>query len=143
MMKKISSTFRTGRFVRIGICFLIVLLASIYIYPQMYRKAPKVQAEKPEANENLFEPYDFLFHQRSYPDSAMDIAAYLSVMHQVSNQVHSNASARVASTGSWTLEGPANIGGRINCAVSDPGNPSVMYVACAAGGIFKTVNGGL
>jgi photosystem II stability/assembly factor-like uncharacterized protein len=39
--------------------------------------------------------------------------------------------------------GPASAGGRVTSVVGIPGNPSVYYLGAAAGGVFKTVDGGL
>jgi photosystem II stability/assembly factor-like uncharacterized protein len=39
--------------------------------------------------------------------------------------------------------GPASGGGRVASVVGIPGNPSVYYAGAAAGGVFKTVDGGL
>lgn len=44
--------------------------------------------------------------------------------------------------GTWVPLGPGNIGGRTRALLIDPGNPSVMYAAGVAGGIWKTTNGG-
>lgn len=43
----------------------------------------------------------------------------------------------------WRSIGPANMGGRIADVEGIPGNPSVVYVATASGGLWKTVNGGV
>jgi photosystem II stability/assembly factor-like uncharacterized protein len=47
----------------------------------------------------------------------------------------------------WNLKfrnlGPANAGGRVSAVVGIPGQPNVYYVGAAAGGVFKTVDGGL
>jgi photosystem II stability/assembly factor-like uncharacterized protein len=43
----------------------------------------------------------------------------------------------------WRNIGPANPGGRVTAIAGLPGKPEVFYVAGAAGGIFKTVNGGV
>jgi photosystem II stability/assembly factor-like uncharacterized protein len=39
--------------------------------------------------------------------------------------------------------GPASAGGRVTSVVGVPGNPSVYYAGAAAGGLFKTADGGL
>lgn len=39
--------------------------------------------------------------------------------------------------------GPAVAGGRVSSVVGIPGNPNVYYVGAAAGGVFKTTDGGL
>ncbi len=38
--------------------------------------------------------------------------------------------------------GPANAGGRVSAVVGVPGQPNVYYVGAAAGGVFKTEDGG-
>jgi len=43
----------------------------------------------------------------------------------------------------WRSIGPANMGGRIADVEGVPGNPNVVYVATASGGLFKTTNGGI
>ena len=39
--------------------------------------------------------------------------------------------------------GPALAGGRVTAVVGIPGNPNVYYVGAAAGGVWKTIDGGL
>ncbi|MFN8058622.1 MAG: hypothetical protein U0Q12_05605 [Vicinamibacterales bacterium] len=43
----------------------------------------------------------------------------------------------------WRSIGPANNAGRVSEIVGIPGDPATMYVGGAAGGIFKTTNGGV
>lgn len=43
----------------------------------------------------------------------------------------------------WRSIGPANPGGRITVVTGIPGDPNVFYVGGAAGGLAKTVNGGV
>jgi photosystem II stability/assembly factor-like uncharacterized protein len=43
----------------------------------------------------------------------------------------------------WRSIGPANMGGRIADIEGVAGNPNVIYVATASGGLFKTTNGGV
>ncbi|HEV2883942.1 MAG TPA: hypothetical protein VGW36_03735 [Pyrinomonadaceae bacterium] len=43
----------------------------------------------------------------------------------------------------WRSIGPANMGGRMADVEGIPGNPNVVYVATASGGLWKTVNGGV
>ena len=44
--------------------------------------------------------------------------------------------------GTWQSLGPGNVGGRTRALIIDPTNPSVMYAAGVAGGIWKSTNGG-
>jgi photosystem II stability/assembly factor-like uncharacterized protein len=43
----------------------------------------------------------------------------------------------------WRSIGPANMGGRTTDVEGVPGNPNVVYVATASGGLWKTINGGM
>lgn len=43
----------------------------------------------------------------------------------------------------WRNIGPALMGGRTSDVEGVPGNPNIVYVATASGGIFKTVDGGV
>ena len=40
----------------------------------------------------------------------------------------------------WRNIGPSSMGGRITSIAGIPGNPAMVYVATASGGLFKTVN---
>jgi len=43
----------------------------------------------------------------------------------------------------WRSIGPANMGGRTTDVEGVPGNPNLVYVATASGGLWKTANGGV
>src|SRR4051812_17718898 len=43
----------------------------------------------------------------------------------------------------WRSIGPANMGGRVADIEGVAGNPNVVYVATASGGLFKTTSGGV
>ncbi|MEJ7577373.1 MAG: hypothetical protein WKF74_10255 [Pyrinomonadaceae bacterium] len=43
----------------------------------------------------------------------------------------------------WRNIGPSNMGGRTADVEGVPGNPNIVYVATASGGLFKTTNGGM
>lgn len=44
--------------------------------------------------------------------------------------------------GSWTSEGPTNIGGRVTGVAVDPTLPDTVYVAAASGGVWKSTDAG-
>jgi hypothetical protein len=48
-----------------------------------------------------------------------------------------------AITGSWTQQGPGNIGGRITALAVHPTNQNIIYLGFPNGGVFKTTNGGI
>lgn len=86
-------------------------------------------------------PSDFFFHQRAYPDASIDIKAYKDGLSQVRSEIEKKNSVYPSQI-SWFSEGPGNIGGRINEIIVHPSDSSIMYAGSAAGGIFKTIDGG-
>src|SRR5262245_8260220 len=52
------------------------------------------------------------------------------------------ASIEPAALGAWTSLGPGNIGGRTRALLINPQNPSIMYAAGVAGGVWKSTSSG-
>src|SRR5215475_3105786 len=52
------------------------------------------------------------------------------------------ASIEQQSLGSWTALGPGNIGGRTRALLINPNDPSILYAAGVAGGVWKSTNSG-
>ena len=96
----------------------------------------KSHAENPDEK---MRPSDHFFMQRSYPDAVFDIRAFERSMKE-SNSMHKTSISSLNFP--WQLQGPGNIGGRINAIAVHPSNNQIILVGCAAGGIFKTTNGG-
>ncbi len=73
--------------------------------------------------------------------SGMDIEAYQKGMKLA--RINAAKAKQFRDTdGEWTVQGPGNIGGRVNQIAIDPTNENVMYAGFALGGIFKTTDGG-
>lgn len=83
-----------------------------------------------EANENYW-------LTRSYPDAYVDPKAFDKGMKDAIARLNTERTEDA-----WTVEGPTNIGGRINCTALDHTNTNIMYVGNASGGVFKTTDGG-
>ena len=104
-------------------------------------KHPNVRLKESLSIEN--EPSEWFFQQRSYPDSFFDVPAYRLSLIKVGNSDNQYRSQLSSGwNASWDLEGPTNIGGRINCVAIHPSNPNIMFAGNSTGGIFKTINGG-
>jgi len=89
-------------------------------------------------------PADHYYAMRSWPDGKFSLAAYTRGLEQARADYQAIRQTSTARGGgaSWQLEGPKNIGGRINTIAVDPTDNDIIYVGCAAGGIFKTTDGG-
>lgn len=93
-----------------------------------------------EKYESKNKPYDHFFLLRNYPDEKLDIKAYKKCINELAK--HQSLNKGIKSQPSWLLEGPGNIGGRINEIVVHPTNNNIMYAGNATGGVFKTTDGG-
>lgn len=97
-------------------------------------------SERLEGNDK-FEPYLYMHQIRSYPDQKLDMSEFDRVMKKA--QYHRDHQTTGKSTNiPWTQEGPTNIGGRLNCVAVHPDDPDLIFAGSAAGGIFKTIDGG-
>jgi len=84
---------------------------------------------------------DHFFALRNYPETAPDLNAYENQLNKIKERKTLKAAKR--NEADWRLEGPTNIGGRINTVAVHPNNTNIMLAGAAKGGIFKTTNDGL
>jgi hypothetical protein len=105
------------------------------------RKQRKLESRGPKPFDQPHEAHEFFIDQRlaswqpTYP------------MARLRRELEA-IKAREAQTVSagnpiWQWLGPGNRGGRTRALAIDPGDPSIMFAGGVAGGIWKSVNGGL
>lgn len=82
-------------------------------------------------------PSDNLWLQRSWPDFKPDIR----IMNELHERLGMMAGTRSNDT-PWRLDGPTNIGGRINVVTLHPDNEEIIFVGNSSGGVFKSSDGG-
>ncbi len=84
-------------------------------------------------------PADQFFIQRAYPDKTFPVKAYLKGLDKalLTQQAEGNS----LFDGSWTTQGPGNLGSRINTIAAVP-NSQTIYVGFSSGGVWKTTNNG-
>jgi photosystem II stability/assembly factor-like uncharacterized protein len=120
----------------------IILLAAFLFYK--FPSSPQsnfIQKSKEQKEESEYaktEPSEWFYTQRAYPLGDILVEKYFDAMKK-KNELIDASSMTVA----WNPIGPTNIGGRVTCIVADPANPNIIIIGAAAGGIFKTTNGGL
>lgn len=83
---------------------------------------------------------DHFFSLRNYPETAPDTGAYQNQLKKINE--HKLNKVTKLNMADWRLEGPTNIGGRMNTVAIHPTQPDIMLAGSAKGGIFKTTNGG-
>ena len=102
--------------------------------------APRLARERePDAER---EPNDWFGFQRAFPGTSVNQEAYQAALTWA--RVERSAAALRAESATpmvWQQAGPLNIGGRVTALAVTPGG-STLYLGAAAGGVFKSVNGG-
>lgn len=120
---------------------LCLILFSGCAFRQIFKKE-KFEKEEVEGTQK-YAPNDWLEAQRSFPDPTLDWKNF----HQAVENEQVKTAARGANPcegyrPKWTLEGPTNVGGRVNTLVVHPQNEDVLLAGFSTGGIFKTTDGG-
>ena len=113
--------------------FILLLLSCHQLHPTV-----------PDTNKQTFDkfiPNEHFFYQRTYPDLTFDIRTYTKSIRQA--QIDDNVyTSQRRSTQVWEIQGPGNLGARINTIAIHPSNSKIIYVGFSGGGIYKTMDGG-
>ncbi|MBC7776300.1 MAG: T9SS type A sorting domain-containing protein [Phycisphaerae bacterium] len=125
------------------LAFLFFLLKSIQKDPT---PAPEQQIDKEqsESKDSSLLPAEWFFTLREWPDFRTDVHTYTTALAAArqSDLVAKSRDGNYGFSTPWKLEGPANIGGRINCIAVHPSNPNIIYLGYSHGGVWKTEDGG-
>lgn len=111
------------------IFFLLWVLLSISCSRALQKDAPGYK----------FEPAETLFLAKHFPSKVPDFVA-MEEAHQLALR---KVNAGQRTNGEWKLEGPANIGARINAIAMHPVDANIIYAGFADGGLWKTTDGGV
>lgn len=89
-------------------------------------------------------PHEMFALQRSYPDRSFDWQGWQKAMRQAraARKVQQRDNSCSGTLADWTLQGPANIAGRVNSLIVKANEQQTMLAGFSAGGIFKTNDGG-
>ncbi len=87
----------------------------------------------------LPEPNDWFLIQRAWPHADIPQAAWRAAR----DQAQALQNQALPDAGTWQPAGPTNVGGRIADVCAHPTEPTTCYAGAAAGGVFKTTDGGL
>ncbi|MDQ3073847.1 MAG: hypothetical protein M3Q97_11360, partial [Bacteroidota bacterium] len=120
----------------IGITISALLLVTGSGFSQS-NQAP-AQEKKP------LKRYRHFYEQRAYPFDKIPEQARVKAMDYVKTKMQTKTSAAslLAAQPQWRPIGPYTIGGRVKSVVVHPTNPQIVYIGSAAGGAWKTVDGG-
>lgn len=87
-------------------------------------------------------PSDWFNYQRAYPFKSIPYEEYFNEANLFLQKRLMKKNDNTSST-DWLPVGPFNIGGRITALAVDPIDNNIIYIGAAAGGIFKSTNGGV
>ena len=126
------------------VAILLLILGVSYFYTNLNTTENRTEEEIENRLNVKAVPSDFWEDKWSYPSSVSQAENYKQSIKLAKNAHLQTlrASNKSGLTSSWRLEGPTNIGGRINCILVDSRDPNTMYTGMATGGIFKTIDGG-
>lgn len=97
-----------------------------------------------EAFSGAVEAARFRYAQRLSEGGVVPERALERALEQLDAMRHARSQPRAAGiySGSWSWIGPGHIGGRLRAILIHPTQTNTMWVGTAAGGIWKTTNGG-
>jgi len=113
---------------------LTIAISILIVLPLIF--LTKVTKREKDYN---YQPSEWFYYQRAYPDNYLPVEKYFEAVRQYSVMKLEKG----AFPETWLPQGPSNIGGRITALCVDPGNTSLIIAGAAAGGIFKSVDGGV
>ncbi len=94
-----------------------------------------------EKKQDRLRPEEEFMLNRQYPDAAVPLAAYRRGLQQARQSVYLRG-GQAGFNEPWTVEGPGNIGARINAIAVHPTDENIQYVGFSRGGVWKTTDGG-
>lgn len=130
---------------KILITFLIIITS---VYPQnesLWDKVPELIKERKN-----FKRFEWFYRQRSAPYDTIPIQKYYSELRNEKEKLDKNKALEV---NDWKQIGPSSINstwpahwgkstGRVRGVDVHPTNPDIVFIGAAAGGIWKTTDGG-
>ncbi len=86
-------------------------------------------------------PNDHFFLQKAFPDAAIDMNAYSKALNIAKNTASDRNNFKNFDR-KWIVEGPGNLGARVNAIAVHPQNENIIFAGFSGGGVFRTLDGG-
>ena len=118
---------------------IALLLIAFFIYSCQSTNESTIDTIQDKINKKE-EPYDQEYLKLFGPEpSSKDFIAYKESVKDTRDAMLNRSDFF---DGEWTIQGPGNIGGRVNIVASHPTNSDIIYAGFARGGLWKTTNNG-
>ena len=125
----------------LGILVVGTLIAFISFQKnEVVPKHDKVE-ETPKRADGM-NPNELFFADRNYPDYTVNYEAFMEQKKSLMLHDKLNPPSRRGLDAEWTLQGPGNIGGRVNVIAVHPTDPAIIFIGYSQGGIYRTEDGG-
>jgi len=133
-----------------NILILAVVVLAFFVYiAKNLQKTPDPAPAGPVGEQDSTEkkqdkglrPDEWFYAIREYPVFQTDVKTYTDALRQASTTVQSRDN-NPGFSAPWTVQGPGNIGARVNTIKTHPTNPNIIYIGYAGGGVWKTTDGG-
>ena len=128
----------------VSVIFFFALLVILFIAFVIWSKRPANATQEAEEHKNPgLWPAEWFYALREYPDYTTNVATYENALESIFSPTKAySRNGNKGFSAPWTVEGPANIGARINTIKVDPSNPNNIYIGYSGGGLWKTTDGG-
>ncbi len=121
--------------------FLLVVLFAITILACEHASVQSIDKEIDKEIDKLF-PYMDRDLERQFPEVEMHLDAYKKAKEEVQRDIQKLSKSNSGFDKEWTIQGPGNLGARINTVAVDPFDKNIIIVGYAGGGLWRTQDGG-
>ena len=115
-------------------------LIALFVLSIFFVQCTSIEEVKPKLKQKG-EPVGDYFDQRLGASSDFDISAFQRARREAATSL-SKRSVPVGFSEPWRVEGPTNLGGRVNALACDPRNAEVLYAGFTNAGVWKTTDRG-
>jgi photosystem II stability/assembly factor-like uncharacterized protein len=115
---------------------LLLSAATVFLMMDLHRKD---RSHQDLEEKEILSPNEWFLLNRTQPGDVFAYKAYRQALEQARQ---TQRSGYPGTNAAWTLEGPKNINGRVNCIAIHPQNSQIIYTGSASGGVFRSVDGG-
>lgn len=128
----------------ISILFPIIVLLGLVVLSWINRVPSSTLQVAPLTRfDKKHIPSDEFFMQRAFPDAAFSMQTYTAALQSIKKNIQAQPRNSFEHFDrDWTVEGPGNLGGRVNTVAYHPENTNIILAGYASGGLFRTENGG-
>ncbi len=109
--------------------FISIVLITVFLQSCHSKKEIEIKEDYPG---------EWMYNQRAYPNAVINKNAIARGITQT-KQALAN---KTPNSGSWSLVGPINVGGRVTDVAISPENDNHLYISTPVGGVFKSTDKG-